>query len=112
MSVPPASSRHLSAFAIDLDYHLEQTDLFSRIKIKKTGSPQRALIVSCSLRDETKTQKEVAQILEKVWHEAPIPYAMGENSHKITFTNGEVQFVFVIEDEVRITGLVEVIGFE
>jgi hypothetical protein len=43
MKVPPASSRHLSAFAVDMDYHLEQTGLFTKIIIKKTGLPKCAL---------------------------------------------------------------------
>ncbi len=112
MSVPPANSRYLSAFAIDLQHHLEQTGLFSRIQVRKTGLPQRALIVICSLSDGTQTQEEVARILEKVWHEAPIPYEGSTNSHKITTLTGEVQFVFAIADEVSVTGLIEVLGFK
>ncbi|HEX8235882.1 MAG TPA: hypothetical protein VF600_07995 [Abditibacteriaceae bacterium] len=52
MKVPPASSRHFSAFAIDVDHHLEQTGLFSRITIKKTGLPKYALNIICSLADD------------------------------------------------------------
>ena len=112
MSVPLANSRYLSAFAIDLQHHLEQTDLFSRINVRKTGLSQCALNIVCSLSDEMKTQEEVAQILEKVWHEAPIPYQGSMNSHKITFATGEVQLVFTVVDEVRVTGRIEVLGFK
>jgi hypothetical protein len=112
MKAPPASSRHLSAFAIDVDYHLEQTGLFSRIAIKKTGLPKCALSIICSLADDSITQAEVAMALERVWKEVPLAYSDDENSYRITTLTGEVQMQFVTSTfEASVTGRIEVIGF-
>lgn len=113
MKAPPASSRHLSNFAIDVDYHLEQTGLFSRIIIKKTGLPKCALNIICSLTDDSTTQAEVATTLERVWNEAPLAYSDGESSYRITTLTGEVQMQFATSTfEASVTGRIEVIGFK
>ena len=113
MKAPPASSRYLSVFAIDVDHHLEQTGLFSRITIKKTGLPKCALNIICVLADGSNTQAEVAAVLEQVWNEAPLGYYGGENSYKTTALTGEVQMQFTTStEEVSVTGRIEVTGFK
>ena len=113
MPTTPASSRYLSDFSVDLHHHLEQTGLFSQVAIKKTGLRQCALNVICTVTDGSKTQQEVAEVLERVWVEAPIGYAGGANSCRVTMATGEVQMHFVVtDDQVSVTGRIEVLGFK
>ncbi len=113
MPTTPASSRYLSDFSVDLHHYLEQTELFSKIIILKTGLRQCALNVVCTVADSSKTQQEIAETLERVWREAPIGYAGGANSCRVTMATGEVQMHFVVADnEVNVTGRIEVLGFK
>jgi len=113
MKTSPASSRHLSIFFIDMHYHLEQTGLFSKIGLKKTGRPQCSLIVFCSLSDASITQTEVATVLERVWNEAPLGYGGRKDSIKLTMLTGEVQMWFTTStEEIVVTGCIEVYGFK
>ncbi|MBV9865741.1 MAG: hypothetical protein JO316_10345 [Abitibacteriaceae bacterium] len=103
----------MSAFAIDVHYHLEQTGLFSKITIKKTGLPKCAFNIICSLADGSITQAEVTAVLEQVWNEAPLGYYKGENSYKLTASTEEVQMQFATSTaEASITGRIEVVGFQ
>lgn len=112
MKSPPASSRHLSAFGTDIYYHLEQTGLFSRITVKKTGLPECALVVVCSLANGSVTQAEVSAALERVWNEAPLGYNDGENMYKITVSTEKVQMEFATSTSgASVTGRIDVIGF-
>lgn len=116
MKSPPASSRHLSAFGTDVYYHLEQTGLFSRITVKKTGLPECALVVVCSLANGSVTQAEVSATLERVWNEAPLGYNDGENVYKITVSTTvstkKVQMEFATSTSgASVTGRIDVIGF-
>src|SRR5262245_45047801 len=72
-----SSSRNLSTFALDIQHYLEKTGLFSRIQLKKTGEPERALRITCQLSDPTTTPGVVIEKLAQVWNEAPLGYGYG-----------------------------------
>lgn len=112
MKIPAASSRHLSAFAIDMEYHLEQTGLFSRIDIKKTGLPKCALVIVCSLADFSITKAKIAEALERVWNEAPLGYYGEKNFYQVTIEEQVKMDFSTATDEANVTGRIEVIGLE
>lgn len=112
MESAPINSRNLSAFALDIHYYLEQTGLFSKIKTKKTGQANCALIVIGRIANASTTQEEVAQTLERIWHEAPLGYGHQHDSYKITLLTGEVQMQFATRtDLATVTGRIEISGF-
>jgi hypothetical protein len=108
-----SSSRDLSAFALDVEYYLGQTGLFSRIELKKTGEPQRALLVRCQLRDSYTLMAAVVEQLQRVWVEAPLGYDGKYDIYQLWHDTGVVQmnFVTVRSPDVVITGEIVVDGF-
>lgn len=80
MKLLPASSRTLSAFAIDVDHALDQTGLIFKTKIKKTGLSECALVVVCTVKESTTSQAEIAQALERVWKEVRFGYSEDSES--------------------------------
>ncbi len=112
MKLLPASSRHLSAFALDVHHCLEETGLFSKIHIKKSGLPESGLTVICTMADSSTKQKEVAAMLERVWNETP-RYGSEQDTCKITSLTGEVQMhCSTATEELRVTVHLEVLGFK
>lgn len=107
MKTPPASSSHLSAFALDLHHALEQTGRFAKIAIKKTGQPQCLLEVKASLTDAASAPAEIGALLENVWRE--VEYDGGENSYKITHSQEAVELWFSTTDGVRVTECIRVL---
>jgi|GEM_PF-2866473 len=110
MKAPPASSSHLSAFALDLHYALEQTGRFSSIVIKKTGQSQCLLEVKCSLTDASSQPSEIGELLESVWRE--VEYAGGENTCQIAYSQEAVELWFSTAEGVRVTGRIRAMEFK
>lgn len=109
MKTIPASSRQLSAFALDIEFELMQTSLFSKVSIKKSGMPECALVVTCALKNGTTTTTEVSTLLEHLWEES-LMYQGSENTSRIVASSERVTLEFATDDP-RVTGCIEVSGF-
>lgn len=108
-----SNSRNLSAFAVDTDHYLMQTGLFTKVKTKKTGDPESALLITCTLAQRALAHGEVAHTLVQVWKDAPLGYGSEQDSYEITHHPDGVRmdFVTVAPYKVVVTGRIEVIGF-
>lgn len=108
-----SSSRNLSAFALDIQHYLETTGLFSRIQLKKTGEPERALRITCQLSDPTITPGVVIEKLTQVWSEAPLGYGGEYDAYEFQHSTEDIhmRFVTVADHAALVTGEVFVTGF-
>ncbi|HEX8682508.1 MAG TPA: hypothetical protein VF707_09365 [Ardenticatenaceae bacterium] len=106
-----ASSSYLSAFAQAPLYYLDRTALFSRIKTKKSGNPESALVLLCQLATPATSSSEVIKVLEQVWKDeltagnVADAFEIEEQAGRI-----EMRFVAVWNQDV-ITGRIVVVGF-
>ncbi len=108
------SSSNLSAFALDVEYYLEQTGMFSQIRLKKTGEPERALLVTCTISDPAASQSSMVEILKQIWVQAPLGYGGEYDVYDIQQSPDTVQmdFVTVASYGVSVTGSIIVTGFK
>jgi hypothetical protein len=67
-----ATSNSLSAFAVDVRYHLENTRLLRVVRSKKTGEPRCAVAFDCISLNDRVTGEAIAQAIEQAWHDAPL----------------------------------------
>jgi hypothetical protein len=106
-----ASSNYLSAFAQAPLYYLDRTGLFSRIKTKKSGNPDSALVFLCQLATPATSPSEVIKVLEQVWKDeltagnAADAFEIEEQADRV-----EMRFVTVWNQDV-VTGQIVVLGF-
>lgn len=106
-----ASSSYLSAFAQAPLYYLDRTGLFSRIKTKKSGSPEFTLVFLCQLATPATSRSEVIKVLEQVWRDeltagnAADAFEIEEQTDRV-----EMRFVTVWNQDV-VTGQIVVLGF-
>lgn len=107
------NSRNLSCFAIDVEAYLTQTDLFSKIRMKKTGAPTCALVVRCTLVDPATSPATIVAGLERVWIEAPLGYGDGCDAYEFETQADSVHmhFLTVASYGMVVTGRIEVTGF-
>ncbi|MGA7731060.1 MAG: hypothetical protein WCD37_07280 [Chloroflexia bacterium] len=108
-----SSSKNLSAFSLDIEHYLKQTGIFSRIQLKKTGEPQRALLVRCQLSDPSTSPSTVVEQLQRVWAEAPLGYGGKYDAYELQQDSHAVQmnFVTVGSHGIVVTGEIVVSGF-
>jgi hypothetical protein len=106
-----ASSSYLSAFALAPVNYLDRTTLFSRIKTKKSGNPESALVFLCQLATPATSSSEVIRVLEQVWKDeltagdAADAFEIEEQADRV-----EMRFVTVWNQDV-VTGQIVVLGF-
>ena len=81
--------------------------------MKRTGQPECALLVTCTLTDPATTQSKVAETLARVWAEAPIGYGSDDDAFEITQRVDYVrlEFVTITSYGVVVTSLIDVMGF-
>jgi hypothetical protein len=98
---------------LDIEHYLEQTGLFSRIQLEKTGEPQRALLVRCQLLDPATLPATVIEHLERVWADAPLGYGGEYDAYEFQQNLDEVQmnFVTVASYSIVVTGEIVAGGF-
>ncbi len=108
-----SSSRNLSAFALDIEHFMEKTGLFSRIQLKKTGEPKRALLMTCQLSDPTTLPDLVIEKLAQVWNETPLGCGGEYDAYEFQHSAEDIpmRFVIVAVHEALVTGEVFVAGF-
>lgn len=106
-----ASSNSLSDFAIDVDYHLEDTELLRVVKVKKTGEPRCALIFECIALQGGPDGEAIANAIERVWREAPLGYDGAEDFIQTEVGPDRVTATFLAQaDEIgTITGRIDVL---
>src|SRR5690242_20029637 len=89
------SSKNLSVFALDIEHYLEQTGLFSGIRLKKTGEPERALFVTCQISDSSIAPGLVTEKLAQLWKEAPLGYGGEYDAYEFQHNAEQLQMRFV-----------------
>lgn len=105
-----AGSRHLSAFSLDIRYHLEHTNLFRRVTVRKTSKPEYNLAINCTVSDAHLPPSEVAQTLERVLCDALL-YGNEEDAYELQVKASEVCAHFItVDDSVVVIGRIKVEG--
>ncbi len=106
------NSRNLAAWAIDADAYLMQTELFSKVRIKKTSEPECALLITCMLAIPSTPSSEIAAALAHVWEQAPLHYGSEYDAYEIVehMDHVRMDFVTVASYGAVVTGRIEVHG--
>ncbi len=93
-----SSSADLEGFVIDAHYFLTELGRFANVKVKKTGDPRAAVVLSCSAVESSRSIGEIAETLERIWTEE-LAYFGGPEQHQTRVEQGQIELRFMSEAE-------------
>jgi len=99
------TSRQLSAFAIDIQYYLEQTGFLRHLRTVKTGDQECAIRLIFDVLDKTIQAREILREIHRVWSESSLGYGKDELSDEAAASFVKLKFKTAsLNNELAATG--------
>lgn len=105
-----SSSTDLEGFVIDALHFLEESGPFANVKVKKTGDPRAAVVITCSVADLSLSASDLVAALERIWTEE-LAYVGGLEQHQTRVEADQIELRFMSEadpEDLFVTGKIVV----
>lgn len=93
-----SSSADLEGFVVDARIALTELGRFFNVKVETTEDPRKAVFISCSLGDRSRSVDTIVDLLEQIWTQH-LAYFGGQSPHRIRVGQGQIELRFMSEAE-------------